>query len=316
MSQTFVYAKAAALLRFVRQISGLNAPRPTDENANAYGELLARSKGCSSQYNRCLLESLPPELRLELLLHMPDLSTLQSFVHASPFLYAQYLASDHRILCTCLSRVLDGFFVDAYTTMMTRKKGNSGNILKEYQEWMLEPRTTPELLSAAPSSVRWLAAYHRDIVQPMVNAYSQWAIRNLNSTLLCFKSSIPSLQYSAIKLRRSEEIRIYRAIYRYATFQHLADFFSRLSFGLFGECEVNAAFFSLFDPWEVEAIGCIELFFIAKYNLLCKEVMWDLSYRNPKFLQHNGILRPFDPVTFAECQCLDHDLMRESKKPL
>ncbi|KAG6018183.1 hypothetical protein E4U43_007266 [Claviceps pusilla] len=172
MSQTFVYAKAAALLRFVRQISGLDAPRPTDENADAHGSL-AQSKGCSRQHKKCLLESLPSELRLELLLYMPDLTTLQSFVHVSPFLYAQYLTSDYRILCTCLSRVLDGFFVDAYTTMMTRKKGNSGTILKEYQEWMLEPGTTPELLSADPSSVRWLAAYHRDIVQPMVNAYSQ-----------------------------------------------------------------------------------------------------------------------------------------------
>lgn len=323
MRQTDAYAKAAALLRFLRQISGFDAPDSRNQNADAHDGSLARSKRSSGQQNGNLLESLLPELRLELLLYMPDLRTLQSLVHASPFFHAQYRESDHRILCACLKRELDGFCVDAYTAMITRqsrlketvgkrsRRENVNNTLKEYQGWLLEPRTTPDLLSADPSSVKWLAAYHQDVVQPMVNAYSQWAMRNLDSQ--CRRSSVPWSQRSAGKLTRSEEIRIYRAMYRYAIFHHLVRFCrGKWPVDAHGY-KLNGAFFGLFEPWEVEAIGCIELFFKAKYRLLCKEVAWDLNERNPKFLQHNGDLRDCDPFSLVDCQPLDDNVSRSCK---
>ncbi|KAG5999579.1 hypothetical protein E4U43_001984 [Claviceps pusilla] len=316
-TNAFLYAKAAALLRFMRQISGCDARGPTNQPVDAHGGSLARSKRCSRQQNGNLLESLLPELRLELLLHMPDLRTLQSLVHASPFFHAQYRESDHKILCTCLKRELDGFCGDAYTTMITRqsrlkktvgrrsRREDIQNILKKYQGWLLEPPTTPDLWSADPSSVKWLAAYHQDVVQPMVDAYSQWAMYNLNSQLSCCRSSVPWPQRS-----RSEEIRIYRAVYRYAIFHHLVRFCrGKWPVDAYGY-KLNGAFFGLFEPWEVEAIGCIELFFKAKYRLLCKEVAWDLNQRNPKFLQQDGHLRDFDPLSLVGCQPLDDDISR------
>ncbi|KAG5979980.1 hypothetical protein E4U55_004525 [Claviceps digitariae] len=330
--QPCVSAKAAVLLRFMRQIYGQDARSPTIQNADGHDASLAPPERCSRRENGSLLESLAPELRLELLLHMPDLKTLHSFIHASPFFYAQYRYNEHMILSFFLNRDLDGFFVDAYATMRTRPRQLKKlgkyvtnehvlDILKEYQTWLSDPLSTPDLLSVDLDSLRWMAAYHRDVVEPMVDEYFRWAVKNMNSALSSTYS--PKLARPARKLTRSEQIRISRAMYRFATFHHLFGNHGKRSHdrtvtrhGRFKEFEVNAIFFGVFDPWEAEAIDCIDLFAKAKYRLICKEVLWDFYDRNPKFIQYTGIFRPFDPFNSVECQTLEHQLIQEGKNRL
>ncbi len=89
------------------------------------------------------------------------------------------------------------------------------------------------------------------------------------------------------ELSRSEERRIFRALYRYEIFCHL---FGRTLRhrrghrwgGLRGR-QINEHLLCLFDPWEAEAIGCVDLFIRERYKLLFEEVKWDLSPQNPKY---------------------------------
>lgn len=53
------------------------------------------------------LEMLPPEMRIQILMSMPDLETLHSFISASPTMHTQYLYSRHNILSACLGRELE-----------------------------------------------------------------------------------------------------------------------------------------------------------------------------------------------------------------
>lgn len=55
---------------------------------------------------------------------------------------------------------------------------------------------------------------------------------------------------------------------------------------------MNGLFFCLFNPWEAEAIGCIELFVRLRYEDLFDQVTEDLHPRNTRFRQANGVFNP------------------------
>jgi hypothetical protein len=267
------------------------------------------------------LESLPAELRDKVLLHIPDLPTLRSLTHASPVMHAQYRSNRDRLLRACLERELDGFFVDAYACVMSRvdvlgrvrTDEKITAFCESYRGWLKSSGRRPDVHSTSAGYVRWLAAFHVRVARPLARRYSTWALANLTkatsssadqdtdrtstgstatATPIRTATATAAAGDRDMSLSRSEEIRIFRALYRYETFCHLFGRNRGSRRGGFRHHMVNEVFFCLFDPWEAEAVGCIDLFLRQKYEDIFAEVKEHLHPDNPKFMQPNGVLNP------------------------
>lgn len=241
-----------------------------------------------------LLENLPAELRDQILLSAPDLRTLQTLVRASPVMHAQYRSHRDAIIRTCAARDMDGFLVDAYACVMSRVHAMGSPQTREkiiahleaYRGWMSDSRI--DAAAIQPSYVRWLSAFHLKVVKPLAHQYSAWALQNLFRVTSKAPAQnqetvgAPTVQQQDVALSRSEEIRIFRALYRYETYYHL---FGRRNWEQEEEIlrlrEINSHFFGLFHPWEAEAIGCIDVFVRQRYDQIFDEVQDDLHAANP-----------------------------------
>lgn len=252
------------------------------------------------------LENLPAELRSHILLSIPDLPTLRSLVHASPVLHAQYRHERDSILHACLDRELDGFLVDASANLSSRVREIGSprtdekitTFLDTYRGWLSGSGTVPcpEMRTIDPSRIRWMAAYHVSVARPLARMYGQWALANLKSATAQRGPGMTDAPLvcsdSEFRLSRSEEIRIFRALYRYETYYHLFGRNRGARHGAFRHHEINELFFCLFNPWETEGIGCIELFVRQRYEDIFNAVASDLHPKNIRFRQENGLFNP------------------------
>ncbi|KAL2192587.1 hypothetical protein P885DRAFT_72864 [Corynascus similis CBS 632.67] len=184
-------------------------------------------------------------------------------------MHAQYRTNRNRILRVCLDRELDGFLVDAYACVMSRvcalgsvrTDDTITGFLEAYRRWMSDPGQRPDLLSVDPGYVRWLAAFHLSVARPLARRYSTWAVANLVQSVpssagqeATGEITTAARDQNVRTLSRSEEIRIYRALYRYETYHHLFGRNQGKRRGGFRHHEINEIFFCLFDPWEAEAM--------------------------------------------------------------
>ncbi|KAK4032832.1 hypothetical protein C8A01DRAFT_50464 [Parachaetomium inaequale] len=241
------------------------------------------------------LENLPAELRDQILLSAPDLLTLRSLVHASPVLHAQYRTNRDALLRACVARELDGFFVDAHACLMSRAVALGSirtnvritDFLDGYRGQLSGSRPRADVHSVnKPGSIRWLAAFHRTVARPLAHRYSTWALANLTQASSSSSEDQKAAETAAsemdIALSRSEEIRIFRALYRYETYYHLFGLNQATRVGIIEMPDINNLFFGLFDPWESEAIACLDVWVRQEYERLFDQVQDDLSAKNPK----------------------------------
>ncbi|KAK1637630.1 hypothetical protein BDP81DRAFT_517059 [Colletotrichum phormii] len=127
-------------------------------------------------------------------------------------------------------------------------------------------------MSSPPAGdMRWMAGFHNSIARPFASLYTRWALANLKSAALPNPTTAETTvspdtptEYRN-SLNRSEEIRVFRVIYRYETFNHLFGRNKGRRRGGYPFYTINELFCCLFDPWEVEAIGCIDAFVREKY---------------------------------------------------
>ncbi|KAI0538974.1 hypothetical protein GGR58DRAFT_512654 [Xylaria digitata] len=225
------------------------------------------------------LEKLPAELRIQILSSMPDLETLCSIIHASPTMHTQYLYARHEILSTCLDREFDGFYVDAYANVRSRPidlgwaqfNNTITDFLGSYQLWLAAPNSYPGARSLPPSRVRWMAAFHISVTRPLARRLVFCGLENL-------RGDVPSAAHvHDIELSRSEEIRTFRALYRHETYHHLFGQHMGYRGGGFEYHDINEIFFGLFDPWENEAIGCVDNFLRQQWGDIFDEVRDDID---------------------------------------
>ncbi|KAK3896611.1 hypothetical protein C8A05DRAFT_48403 [Staphylotrichum tortipilum] len=195
---------------------------------------------CNPTVEASALERLPAELRDQILRSIPDLPTLCALVHASPVMYAQYARNRDNVLRACVDRELDGLYVHAYACNKSRATTIGPARTNEV--------VAPFLDAYRDCTVRWLATFHLSVARPMTNMYSRWALQNLGAP--------------------SEEIRIMRAVYQCETFHHLFGCHRGRVPGNYRFHEISGLFFTIFDPWEAEAIGCIDEFVRHGYGRL------------------------------------------------
>lgn len=276
-------------------------PRAAEPNVSGPDHEDVLEEQYTPSFPSSLLENLPAELRDHILLQMPDLPTLRALVRASPTMHAGYLENRNSILRACLAREFDGYFADAYACVNSRMRKESPTrtdaritrFLGGYRLWRSGPNPPrPDRDLRDPDSCRWLAAFHLSVVRPLTNQYVAWALGNLTraSTELAGMQKAVDTETGTEAgrggqslLRRSEEIRISRAFYQYETFHHLFGRNDVRRRGGFRDNELNQLFMCVFDPWEAEALGCIDVFIRDRYRAIFAEVKWDLDDSNPKF---------------------------------
>ncbi|KAI0423748.1 hypothetical protein F5Y09DRAFT_336333 [Xylaria sp. FL1042] len=252
-------------------------------------------------YSNSRLEKLPPELRIQVLSSMPDLETLRSIINASPIMHIQYLQDRHIILSACLDRELDDFYVDAYANLKSRpidlgwvrSEETITKFLGSYNDWLIAPNSYPCLKSLPPSRVRWMAAYHISVARPLVRRYGSWALQNLRNEAMPPDAgkSTPNDRHNT-ELSRSEEVRIFRALYRYETYCHLFGM-NRGRYDAEFHCEqISQIFLCLFHPWEAEAIACLYTFFREQWHTVFVEVRDDIR---------------IDHMNWMRCSPVDHE---------
>lgn len=296
---------------------GSDSDHATDELRLANSKHGFENSNESSSLSR--LEDLPAELGVLLLSSMPDLPTLRALVRASPVLHAQYRYCRDSILRACLDRELDGLFVDAYGTAMSRVRELGPRtdetiieFLDTYRTRLSGSEIVPNMKSIDPGRIRWLVAYHISVARPLARLYSNWALANLKQAVLSSTSrqgavaggvnevvekEVTEEEQAAqddhdITLSRSEEIRVFRALYRYETYHHLFGQNQGQRQGGFRHHEIHDLFFCLFDPWEAEAVGCIDTFVRLRYEDIFNQVKTDLHPRNARFRLANGVYNP------------------------
>ncbi|KAI0478250.1 hypothetical protein F4859DRAFT_521094 [Xylaria cf. heliscus] len=242
------------------------------------------------------LENLPPELRLLVLLSMPDLLTLRALVRASRVLYVQYQHYRDTVLRACLSHEMDGFLVDAYVTAMYRVRNlrprtneTITDYLNTYRRWLSSSTPFPDMKLIAPDCIRWMATYHISVVLPLARLYSNWALTKLKKATLPSTSQQGAIAATEVIGVLNEEIEG-PAAQPITTFLAKTKANARVHFLPMRFMRYSSVF--SFNPWESEAIGCIEIFVRFRYDDIFDQVKRDLHLRNPSFRIEHAAFGP------------------------
>ncbi|KAI0142922.1 hypothetical protein GGR57DRAFT_484827 [Xylariaceae sp. FL1272] len=207
------------------------------------------------------LENLPSEMRLQILLQMPDLQTLRSLVHASPRMHKDYTGTYDRpkILAACLQREINDYFSDAYAVLMSQSCEIGQRVdahivekflCQKYKSWNDMPVSHFDEPYALPDGVHslrleqqlWLYTFHLHLVRPLTFRYCHWALDNIKKAVNATDTEQTEYKDGStttsqdhppftpgakrhspcdILLSRSEQIRIHRAFYRTQVFNQL-----------------------------------------------------------------------------------------------
>ncbi len=222
------------------------------------------------------LETLPAELRCQILASLATLDDLKSAMRASPVLYQQYRADRKTVLDAVLRRILgDQTFVDAYTVQ--RSAGPPCLAVEVLTDEYRTHRATPSLLSrkCAVADLVGMAAFYSSTIRPL--------LRRVFATM-------PARVVQHGPLSDTEHARMLRALYRFQLWCNL--------YGT-GEgaatrgravrpCDMLLHFFGAFEPWEVEEISCVHEFFMDMY---LQTFTWDADGRNIRFVDLTGVER-------------------------
>ncbi|OAQ67123.1 hypothetical protein VFPPC_08569 [Pochonia chlamydosporia 170] len=207
------------------------------------------------------LESLPPEVHRILLSTLP-LNELRALVLSSPTIHERYLLDRRYLLCRSLENTLGSVSVDAYAVFQS----SSAEFAK--------PRTREVIRGSLTLYLDWRNAPQQAKLPKELT--EQEAITGEDGGL---QSHAP--------LSCTEQTRLMRALYR---FQLSCNLFGRGHFAStlqpplrFEAVDILSMFLCLFEPWEAEEIGCINMFAKEKYDQVFIDIRRDVHEENPKF---------------------------------
>lgn len=219
---------------------------------------------------------------------MPDLRTLGALIHASPVFFTQYRVNRRSFLAQALHAELgDELFVDVYAAFKSRaskigpRKGPNSNVsdfLRLYHGWRSPGGARPAPIMFLLDDLRWMAWFYSSTVRPLAAHFVAWSINSSSA-----KPATPLLNDTGHHdTSMTERTRLLRAFYRLEVFCHLFGGSQYQSSG-FRCSDMSRLFFSEFNPWEVEEIGCVYTFIKERYEQVIAKVKWDFDAANPKF---------------------------------
>ena len=267
-----------------RHIDNLEISNSSFTQSSTHTALMMESSADISQqacHSRATsLEDLPVEIKIIILSHTPDLSSLSNILHASPSYYRAY--------CGAREEVLHAMTI---------------HTLQEHQIGLLDPWTAVHGLQPAYDT-----SCRVEIVKERLNKYAQGSMDGSRRRLapedslaimsLHEKFSVLISNYCKNKFSRNplsgsldddpvppsqlELHRLYKALWRFKIY---SNFFGPLSMHdiappdpTISEDEIACKFFGLFPMYEVEELACLQKY--ARdyyYSLSAEDHYWSLS---------------------------------------
>jgi hypothetical protein len=245
------------------------------------------------------LETLPAELRLNILLSISDLADLKAVVHASPVLHQQYLLDRKRILGHVLKKTLGSVFADAQALQAAASLGDFGKdvpvesireILQQHIDEYVARRSDPDIVTeCGVDDLAAMASFYLSVIQPLLVGFPALFLQGLDASM------------EVGHLSKTERIRFLRALYR---FQLFYDLFkcetTRVQRDPLIPCaDKLGMFFTIFEPYEVEEVYCLFSAMADKYLQLVDVVTPDVQKDRPEF-NRVGLVGPpgaFNPAS-------------------
>ncbi|KAK3308332.1 uncharacterized protein B0T15DRAFT_410673 [Chaetomium strumarium] len=212
------------------------------------------------------LETLPSELRLQVLAYIRDLDDLRSLILASPVIYQQYRLDRKHVLSRVLLSTLGSMLVDAHAvqrsaTLYSPPRPLAPDAMRDFLHSYISLRFAgPELAleDCTLADLLDIAVFHQSVARPL----------SLKCAALFLQHLDPSLEVGS--LSDAEQTRLLRALYR---FQLYCNLFGQgpkprryRAMPMLDPTETLALFFSNLNPWEVEEIDCIYTLIRNKYD--------------------------------------------------
>ncbi len=204
------------------------------------------------------LETLPPELRRQILFATIDLEDLRALVLASPVFYQQYLLDRKPLLGAALTAALGypSLLAEAYAGQASSSLYPPGvletnpflTIQFQYTYRSLRTATTPTILQkACEADLASMVFFYRCVVRPLVTECATRFRKNYGAS--------PELE----DLSSTERMRLTRALYRFQLYCNLyvPGRGAERMWLRFQDLEILKGFFGMFTPWEIEEIDCL-----------------------------------------------------------
>jgi hypothetical protein len=220
----------------------------------------------------CSLEDLPSELRCHLLL-MLNLEDMKNLVAASPVFHQQYLLDRRFILLNYLDMSLRSVAIDAVSTYCsgTSRFANK-RTTKSVSQFLLSYKGQRDKASSycitkdnlTVDEAVDMVRFHARVVLPVMELFVDRAFKNFpNTDEPTEKNTVQQKTLSA-----TEEIRIFRALYRH---QIACNLFApgREKKLKFPAIKILEQCLSLYEPWEVEEMACIYTLARDYYDVDC-----------------------------------------------
>jgi hypothetical protein len=246
------------------------------------------------------LESLPAELRHEILSRLSDLEDLRALVLASRVFYQQYLHGRRAVLGRVLTNKFGRSLVDAYAVQKSaslydsvdHQHLQSDDIRLFLADYAALRTAAPDLIlqRCTKEDLVDMAGFYHSLARPLI----------LQSAASFCHHFDPSLEVG--ELSRTEQMRFLRALYRLQLYCHL---FGQGPKGhrivpRFWLREILTNFFGLFQPWEIQEIHCIHNLVEDKYEEVFLAIQEDVSPDHPKFSDWRGLGIPPGAFNFGE----------------
>ncbi|KAI4279609.1 MAG: hypothetical protein L6R38_004998 [Xanthoria sp. 2 TBL-2021] len=266
------------------------------------------------------IEDLPTEMQTEILLHVPDISSLKNLVHASPIFHGAYRAHPASILETVLEHEIKLYRLDALAVI--KASCIERNATEKY-------KISVEAFCREGHSSENNEILNLDEILALVRLHRVHRVVSFATKAFCAKTLPNPVTGASLNcyaaLSPYEDARIRRAFYRYQTYCILASTSTQPLFSSdFLENprphrpELDELFRAFnagrllenFPAWEVEEIVCIHDFLVQYYADLFKIYQNELGMHSPKWQNvppRRISDRLLSPTGYAQ-SCLRHGL--------
>ncbi len=229
------------------------------------------------------MESLPAELRIQILLELKDLFSLRSLVYASPSYHASYIKvgrekvlsrlalqqhPDHVLDADALATARSAKFYDKITRGLGRPGLEADRANAFLDEYGRARGDNVQLKS------KWLS--HLGITETIDLIHLHRSVKRVTSEYCVYIGCKMKPKQRPLRLSQMEEIRLHRAIYRFQIYCNLFGHNPFLPPTNVGDNETMnkhpiRQFLPSFPPWEVLEIACVWHFLVRRWARVIRE---------------------------------------------
>lgn len=270
---------------------------------NQTGERLRNEKMCRRfAASASRIESLPAEIRENILFSLTDCQSLRNLTKASLLFHTQFKLAEEKLLTATLERELDGYTADAIATVESRPvcledpRTNTvvEKFMDEYHEWLHGPNPVKGLESLGRRGLKWLFQFHLDIITPLSKELAKCAMKNMANEKDIESSKIDDAVENGFELSPGEQKRLAQAMYRHQTYQHLFGNQGDRQ-GHLGKAALVEILKVMFSSWEIEAIACVDRLAEDYYDGLFGSVREGIPQLQST-VSVSGVSKPLRPV--------------------